>query len=233
MRLDTVFTLYTRSFNNIETYKQRLCLCITLIRMQGPRLGKRAEPPDFPNLHLVDSLITALNRGVNTTSWIYGINLLVFSHLSLYSLTGFTSTRRAQLDQSTSKMPPSNSNPEPNERTSLLSKDSPKPIEPSLSDAITPETSVNGNGSASKGDGRDEEVGEVEEGENPLFEGNDKVAQKMYLLFPAVSIGVRTRFLIFGIEGMWRVSMSADKSALGFAERGGSDTCGEQLRAHG
>ena len=94
-------------------------------------------------------------------------------------------------------MPPSNGNPEPDERTSLLSKDIPKPIEPSLSDTITPETSVNGNGSISKGDDRDEEEGEVEEADNPLFEGNDKVAQKMYLLFPAVSIGVRNLFSHF------------------------------------
>lgn len=88
-------------------------------------------------------------------------------------------------------MPPSNGNAEPNERTSLLSKDIPKPIEPSLGDSITPETSVNGNGSTLKNDDRDEEEGQVDEGENPMFEGNPKVATKMHLLFPAVSIGVR------------------------------------------
>jgi len=86
-------------------------------------------------------------------------------------------------------MPPSNGNSEPDERTLLLSKDS---------DAITPGTNVNGNSSISKGDDRDEEEGRVEEGENPLSERNDKAAQKMYLLFPAVSIGVSTRFPRFG-----------------------------------
>jgi len=85
-------------------------------------------------------------------------------------------------------MPPSNGNPEPDERTSLLSKDVPETIEPSLGDAITPGMDVNSSSSCSKGDDRDEERGEVEDG----VEGNHKVAQKMYLLFPAVSIGVRT-----------------------------------------
>ncbi|TVY27763.1 Vacuolar membrane amino acid uptake transporter [Lachnellula hyalina] len=83
-------------------------------------------------------------------------------------------------------MPPSNGNPEPDERTSLLSKDVPETIEPSLGDAITPGMDVNSSSSCSKGDDRDEERGEVEDG----GEGNHKVAQKMYLLFPAVSIGI-------------------------------------------
>ena len=114
------------------------------------------------------------------------------------SFTAITPDRRyipasSSIGQSTLKMPPPNGNAGPNERTSLLRKDIPKSIEPSFGDAITPETFVTGTGPISKGDGRDEEEGEVE-GANPLFEGNDKAAQKMYLLFPAVSIGVRTLF---------------------------------------
>ncbi|TVY50377.1 hypothetical protein LCER1_G006058 [Lachnellula cervina] len=73
-------------------------------------------------------------------------------------------------------MSPSNGNPEPDERTLLLSKDVPEAIDPSHGDVIASETdgNGNGNGSSSKGDDRDEERGEVEEG----GDGNDKVAQK-------------------------------------------------------
>ncbi|TVY78521.1 Vacuolar membrane amino acid uptake transporter fnx2 [Lachnellula suecica] len=83
---------------------------------------------------------------------------------------------------------------EPDERTSLLSKGIPI-TEPSASDTITSESIVNGNGNGNgphlKANGWDEEEGEVgEEAENPLFEGNAKVAQKMNVLFPAVCIGI-------------------------------------------
>ncbi|TVY15661.1 Vacuolar membrane amino acid uptake transporter fnx2 [Lachnellula arida] len=89
-------------------------------------------------------------------------------------------------------MSPSNGSPEPDERTLLLSKDVSEPIDPSYGDDVASEMDVNGNGngSASKGDDRDEERGEVDEFEEG-GDGNDKVAQNnMYLLFPAVSIGI-------------------------------------------
>lgn len=89
-------------------------------------------------------------------------------------------------------MAPSNNASEPTERTSLLSKDIPKQIGPSLSDTITAsDSNVNGYGSVFKSgdeDAVDEETGEVEEQVNPLYEGRPDV--NMGLLFPAVALGV-------------------------------------------
>jgi hypothetical protein len=85
-------------------------------------------------------------------------------------------------------MASSNSAAEPNETTSLLTKDATKPVDPSLS----------GNGLSSGNGVADSDVengevetrsGEQEEGdENPLFEGQ-KVT-RLGLLIPAVGIGV-------------------------------------------
>lgn len=98
---------------------------------------------------------------------------------------------------------PSNGTTEPSERTSLLSKDAIKPIEPSLSEG----GNANGNGYGGIGDSSksggsivDEEVdaenGEVEQTENPMFEGNSEMARKMHLLFPAVAIGVSSSLIL-------------------------------------
>jgi hypothetical protein len=98
----------------------------------------------------------------------------------------------------------SNGATEPSERTSLLSKDTIKPIEPSLSDSINPDGNSDGNGYGGVGDAsksggsggsivEDEENGEVEEA---VFEGNAEMAKKMYLLFPAVAIGVSSSFVL-------------------------------------
>ncbi len=83
---------------------------------------------------------------------------------------------------------------EPTERTALLSKDIPKPIDPSLGDTIAA-SDVNGNGNGNESifkkvgeEGVDEEAGEVEAQENPLYEGKPDV--NMMLLFPAVALGV-------------------------------------------
>jgi hypothetical protein len=101
----------------------------------------------------------------------------------------------------------SNGATEPSERTTLLSKDAIKPIDSSLSDSINPEGNANGNGYGGTGDApksgvadsiMDEENGEVGEAVNPLFEGNDFMAKKMHLLFPAVAIGVSISFIWLG-----------------------------------
>jgi len=76
------------------------------------------------------------------------------------------------------------SSPQPNETTSLLPKDIPKP-------SITASNSENGNTSKSVSTETDEEIGTVSNADsNPLFDGNEEAASKMWLLFPAVSIGV-------------------------------------------
>ncbi|KAH7360676.1 putative transporter [Rhexocercosporidium sp. MPI-PUGE-AT-0058] len=87
---------------------------------------------------------------------------------------------------------------EPTERTSLLSKTSNfKTNDSSSSDEITTDesrsssSSSNENGSILKsGDENvvDEEAGEVEEDDNPLFEGNPDI--NMRFLFPAVALGI-------------------------------------------
>lgn len=69
---------------------------------------------------------------------------------------------------------------EPTERTSLLTEVAPEPIDDS---------------SSNRNDGvyEDEEAGNCLRANNedsPLFEGNADVAKIMWLLFPAVSIGV-------------------------------------------
>lgn len=87
---------------------------------------------------------------------------------------------------------------DPTERTSLLSKNSNgnrKPIDVSSSDEITADGSQSSDGHESifkggDGDVVDEETGEVEEDDNPLFEGNPDINMK--LLFPAVALGVST-----------------------------------------
>jgi hypothetical protein len=81
---------------------------------------------------------------------------------------------------------------EAHERTALLSGN--KPNHPSLSDTIKPSENGNVDGNASKsgvedGGDVDEEVGDARE-ENPLFEGNEEMRKKLYILFPAVAIGV-------------------------------------------
>ncbi len=91
---------------------------------------------------------------------------------------------------------------EAHERTALLSGNNPKPNHPSLSDTIKPSRNGNVDGNASKSgveDGGDvdeevgeavgEEVGDARE-ENPLFEGNEEMRKKMYILCPAVALGV-------------------------------------------
>lgn len=91
-------------------------------------------------------------------------------------------------------MSTSNGTTEPNERTSLLSKDDLKqPIDPSLSISANGEGHSNGSGPYVD-EGSDEEAGSVEEQENPLYEGQPEMVQRMYLLFPAVSIGVSLQF---------------------------------------
>ena len=87
---------------------------------------------------------------------------------------------------------------EAHERTALLSGN--KPSHPSLSDTIKPSGNGNVNGTASKsgvedGGDVDEEAGDATvdgdaREENPLFEGNEEMRKKMYILCPAVAIGV-------------------------------------------
>jgi hypothetical protein len=86
-------------------------------------------------------------------------------------------------------MSPSNGTTVPTERTSLLDKDikgSTVNISNRADDNAGSETSA------------DEEAGSIEdaENENPLFEGNAEMRRKMYLLFPAVSIGVSFSYIL-------------------------------------
>lgn len=80
-------------------------------------------------------------------------------------------------------MSPSDDALGPSERTSLLDKDSKKPT------ALSTDGENRTNGNAVL---EDEETGSVQDGENesPLLEGNDEMRRKMWLLFPAVSLGV-------------------------------------------
>ena len=89
----------------------------------------------------------------------------------------------------------SNGSSGPNERTALLNGSAPNSLDPSLGTAIKPTVNGNADGDGSKrgndeSDEADEEAGDVVE-ENPLFEGNAEMRKKLYLLCPAVGIGVR------------------------------------------
>ena len=88
------------------------------------------------------------------------------------------------------KMAVSNDASEPDERTALLNGGTSKPP----GDAINPIRNGTGDGDVSKsgvddGGYADEEAGEVTE-ENPLFEGDEEMRKKLYILCPAVAIGV-------------------------------------------
>ena len=100
----------------------------------------------------------------------------------------------------------------PSETTSLLSRDITRLGDDLIPDSIDPVRNAkgsNGNGyggtgtstDGCKGDHKsgdangsvvdgDEENGEVEQEDNPLFEGQHEMLGKMKLLFPAVAIGV-------------------------------------------
>jgi hypothetical protein len=85
-----------------------------------------------------------------------------------------------------------NGTPEADERTALLNTNTSK----LNNDDINPAGNGNADGDVSKsgvGDGSDidEEAGEVTE-ENPLFEGNEEMREKLYILCPAVAIAVST-----------------------------------------
>jgi hypothetical protein len=89
----------------------------------------------------------------------------------------------------------SNDASEPDERTRLLNKDIPKPIDEATSQAV--DGSVDGGASKSRVDNEgvvDEEAGEVA-ADNPLFEGNEEMRKKLYILFPAVAVGVSSLIL--------------------------------------
>jgi hypothetical protein len=80
------------------------------------------------------------------------------------------------------------------ERTALLKGSASQPNDPSLSDAIKAAGNENVEAEASKsgvddGGDLDEEAGEVTD-DNSLFEGNDEMRKKLYILSPAVAIGV-------------------------------------------
>jgi hypothetical protein len=76
-------------------------------------------------------------------------------------------------------MSSSNSTSDPTERTSLLNKDV-KKLNGSSNDG------PDGNDEATNGTGTVEDATE----ETLLFEGNEEMLRKMYILFPAASIGV-------------------------------------------
>ena len=76
----------------------------------------------------------------------------------------------------------SNDASEPDERTALLNGGTSKPLD----DAINPIRNGTGDGDVSKsgvddGGYADEEAGEVTE-ENPLFEGDEEMRKKLYIL---------------------------------------------------
>ncbi len=83
---------------------------------------------------------------------------------------------------------------EPDERTALLNGNTSKPDDSATSDTIKAIGNWNADGEASKsgvddGDDDADEACEVTE-ENPLFEGNLEMRKKLYILCPAVAIGV-------------------------------------------
>jgi len=85
-------------------------------------------------------------------------------------------------------MSPSNGTAVPTERSSLLNKD----IKGSAVNISN--RAVDNAGSEASAD---EEAGSIEdaENENPLFEGNAEMRRNMYLLFPAVSVGVSFSYI--------------------------------------
>lgn len=129
------------------------------------------------------------------------------------------------------KMAVSNGASEPDERTALLNGDTSKPPD----DAINPAGYGTADGDASKsgaddggdvddggdgggdvGDGgdADEEAGEVTE-ENPLFEGNEEMRKKLYILCPAVAIGVSSLIPTHSFRGISdRVSANDEQVLL-------------------
>jgi hypothetical protein len=99
--------------------------------------------------------------------------------------------------------PPDNLDIGPNETTSLLDQrdsqsDSSSIINDTPTATTTPSSLSNGSksGGGSVNGGSDVEAGEVEEPENPLFEGNPEMLAKMHLLFPAIALGVRISFIL-------------------------------------
>jgi hypothetical protein len=92
---------------------------------------------------------------------------------------------------------------EPTETTSLLQNNVPVPVIASLTGPNTSKLNGNGVDSPQPPGGSDEENGEVEQPDNPLFEGQPDVAQKMYLLFPAVALGVSVPFQCLVEMGEW------------------------------
>jgi hypothetical protein len=87
-----------------------------------------------------------------------------------------------------------NGRSEPDERTALLKGSTSSTIDPSTADTGKPIVNGNsdGDGLKSRIDDReqgDEEAGAVME-ENPLYEGNQEMRKKLYILCPAVAIGV-------------------------------------------
>ncbi|KAE9379232.1 MFS multidrug transporter [Stipitochalara longipes BDJ] len=81
----------------------------------------------------------------------------------------------------------SNGTFEPDERTALLNGSASNHIVPSIGDAIKPVVNANADGDGSKsgiddGDEADE-AGDVTE-ENPLFQGDEEMRKKLYILFP-------------------------------------------------
>jgi len=86
-----------------------------------------------------------------------------------------------------------NSTSKPDEETALLNRGDSNAIDSSLGDAIKPTGDGSGNSDGSErgiDDVVEEEAGNASE-ENPLFEGNAEMRKKLYLLCPAVGIGVR------------------------------------------
>lgn len=83
---------------------------------------------------------------------------------------------------------------EPTETSPLLVKDASKPVDGSL--GVLPDGPVeNGNPVCSSDSGvADEEVGETEDADNPVFNGLPEVAARLHWLLPAVGIGVCSIF---------------------------------------
>jgi hypothetical protein len=89
---------------------------------------------------------------------------------------------------------------EPTETSPLLVASAPKSIEASL-DAINGTRVSGGDGTVkNQTDGNEailrEETGEIEEPENPLFEGIPEVAARLNWLVPAIGIGVSIIIII-------------------------------------
>jgi hypothetical protein len=93
----------------------------------------------------------------------------------------------------------------PTETTSLIPKNGILPVEPSLNESIPSRTHGNGAGTSPSTGTTDEENGAAAQPENPLFEGQPEVVQKMYLLFPAVALGVSVCW--WQVRGAWVLMM--------------------------